>query len=93
MSNEKDDKNLEAIKRTRPKQTLEMNTPGGRGLQKDMANKTVARDQARFDNSERAAKYAKLEKKDIANKEHVREGTRGRLSKEHGKSANKEIER
>ena len=37
MSNEKDDKDLEAIKRTRPKQTLEMNTPGGRSLQKDLS--------------------------------------------------------
>ena len=61
MSNEKDDKDLEAIKRTRPKQTLEMNTPGGRSLQKDMANKSVARDQARFNNSERASKFSKIE--------------------------------
>lgn len=86
------DKTPEAIQRHRPKQTYEMNTPGGRGLQRDMANHVVSKDQERF-GDDRAAKYANVEKENIANKNQVREGERGRLTKEHQKSSGKENER
>ena len=92
MADDLSDKTPDAIKKHRPRQTLEMNTPGGRTLQKDMANYVAAQDQERSSGN-RSEKYAKVEKESIAKKEHVLEGTRGRLSKEHEKSVGKDMER
>ena len=95
MADDKDDKTdktLEAIKRTKQQKVHNMKGPMGSAVSKDMANQTVAKDQERHSGN-RAAKYANVEKEKIASKEHVREGTRGRLSKEFGKQANKEFER
>ncbi len=88
------DKTPEAIKKHKVKYTHEMKGPLGAKIRQNEAEKLLNKGQERFDNSNRAAKYAKMEKEKIADKEHVREGTRGRLSKEHGQATKKkELER
>ena len=91
MADDPKDKTPEAIKKHQQKKTHEMPGPMGSSIRQDMANRTVAKDQERF--GDRAAKYAKIEKAKIADKEHVREGARGRLSQEFKKQASKEFER
>ena len=92
MADEKNEKKLEAVERTKPRQEYNMKGPGGSEIRKQEAHKAVARDQARY-NGDRAAKYAKIEKEKIANKEHVRHGTRGRLTKQYSKNTQKALER
>ncbi len=92
MANDPKDKTPEAIKKHKVQKTFEMKGPGGSAIRQNEANKTVAKDQAQF-SGDRAAKYAKMEKEKIASKEHVRDGTKGRLSPEMKKAAKKEIER
>ena len=93
MANDKDDeKKLEAIEKTKPSQEHVMKTPGGASLRRDIANERVARDQERHSGN-RADKHSNAEKESIANKEQVREGTRGRLGKEFGNQNGREHNR
>lgn len=92
MADTPNDKTPDAIKKHKPQKTFEMKGPMGSAIRSAEANKAVTKDRARF-NSDRAAKHAKMEKAKIASKEHVRDGERGRLSKEMNKSAKKEMER
>lgn len=92
MADGPNDKTPDAIKKHRPQQTLEMKGPMGSSIRQSMANQRASKDYERL-NSDRASKYANIEKQKIANKENVREGTRGKLSQEINKQVNKERER
>lgn len=81
MADKPGDRTPEAIKKHKPQQTYEMKGPGGSSIRQAQAERTAAKDKERF-GGDRAAKHAKMEKAKIASKEHVREGTRGNLSKE-----------
>lgn len=91
MADDPKDKTPEAIKKHKVQKNFDMKGMGGPSIRQAEANKTVAKDQDSFSGN-RAAKYAKVEKAKIADKEHVREGTKGRLSPEMNKAANKEKE-
>lgn len=80
MADDKESKTPKAIQKHKPEPTLEMNSAGGRSLQKANANRQVNQDYAQH-RRERAMKHAKKDKA-IASKENVREGTRGKLTKE-----------
>ncbi|WP_438728223.1 hypothetical protein ACR9YC_12700 [Parasphingorhabdus sp. DH2-15] len=88
MAGDPSDKIPEAIKDHKPKQTLEMNTPGGRGLQKANAEK---KDFQSFTEKRRsdAQRLAKMDKYKAPEKENVREGNKNMVRKEF----NKEVER
>ena len=92
MADNPNDKTPEAIKKHKLQQTHEMPGPDGSKIRKDMANQRVAKDQERF-GGDRAMRHAQAEKEKIANKEHVRDGTRGRLTKEMEKASTRGIER
>ncbi|MEP3280477.1 MAG: hypothetical protein ABJN26_14020 [Stappiaceae bacterium] len=92
MAENPNERTPEAIKRHKPQQTFEMKGPGGASVRQAEAEKVAAKDKERF-GGDRAAKYANMEKKNIASKENVRDGTRGKLSQEMNKEAKKEHER
>jgi len=92
MADKPEDKTPEAIKRHKVQQNFDMKGMGGPSIRQAEAEKVAAKDQERFSGN-RAAKHAKVEKEKIASKEHVKEGTRGRLSPEMNKEAKKEFER
>lgn len=92
MTDDNDGKTPDAIKKHQPQQTFDMKGPGGSEIRKAEAGKRVSKEQERH-SGDRASKYASIEKNSIANKENVREGTRGILSKEYAKNSEKGIER
>lgn len=83
---------LDSINRHKPTQAYDMKGPGGSSIRKEAAAANYAKDWEKT-NSARAAKYANIEKKAIADKNDVREQNRGKLTPEHTKAAEKPIER
>jgi hypothetical protein len=91
MADKPSDRVPDAIKNHKPVKTHEMPGPAGAGLRKANAEKQVHQDFTKL-RRENMAERVKLEKSKIAEKEHVREGKRGRLGKEFNEP-NKERER
>ena len=75
----------DSIRKHQPKATLEMKGPDGASIRKAQAETGLQKDWDKY-NSDRANKYAKMDKKPLVTKEDVREGKRGILSEEHKKS-------
>lgn len=88
MGDDTDKQVPKAIQKHKPEPTLEMNTPGGRSLQKSNANKLVHQD-FKENRREDAQRLAKMDKYKAPSKENVREGKKDML----GKTYNKEVER
>jgi len=75
----------DSIRKHQPKATLEMKGPDGASIRKAQAEAGVKKDWDKY-NSDRALKYASMDKKPLVTKEDVREGKRGILSQEHQKA-------
>lgn len=88
MADDPESKIPKAVKAHKPEPTLEMNTPGGRAIQKDTANRQVNQD-FKENRREDAMRLASMDKYKAPTKENVREGTKNML----GPTFNKEVER
>lgn len=85
MADDPESRTPDAIKKHKTQKTFEMRGPGGSSIRKDMANQRVQKDQEKF-GGDRATKYVNMERQKIADKENVRDGDRGRLSKHFSRS-------
>lgn len=84
------DKGIESIKRHKPENAFDMKGLGGPGVRQEAAKAANAKDWEKT-NSDRAEKYAKIEKKAIVDRDDVRNQNKGKLTPEFNKASEKPI--
>jgi len=86
LADEPKNQTPEAIQKHKVQQTLEMPGPDGSKIRQMQAEKLIEKDH-QAQNSDRASKYANLERASIASKSDIENGTKGILSKDMNKAS------